>query len=209
MTLELEPRTKDLGNLNTPRKNGFIPGVVDIRKGKSKLVFLPINRLKNVVKRKNEILRLTLEGTEIGDALLVTTQRDPLSSKPVHFSLKVMDAETLRTQDVIRSVKVILKNRPEWLGKSESVQQVTDQLQIEGTAKAIPNRIEVDLELLKDGEPLMAKDIVLADSVRVIEEDEMKVIATVSKTTFIEPEVTTEEASTEDSMGVLNNEPTA
>lgn len=206
MNLDLQPRAKDLGNLNTTRKKGFIPGVVDTRKGKSKLVFLPLNRLQNVVKRKNEILRLTLDGTEIGDALLVTTQRDPLSRKPVHFSLKVMDPEVLRTEEVIRTVKVHLKNRPEWLAKEETVQQITDQLQISGTARAIPNRIEVDLEILKEGEPLMAKDLKLKDSLTVIEEDEMKVIATVSKNIFVEPEVTADEIDSE-AMGVLKTEP--
>lgn len=147
------------------RSTGRIPGVVYGHGIKNSAVDLDKRELENVLKTHGSNVLINLATDESDNLVMIKElQRDIISNDIVHIDFQTISFDTpISTMVPIRLVGK---------GKVESsegvVQQQISQLEVQGLPQNIPDAIDIDVSMLKPGNPLKIMDVEFANEISVI-----------------------------------------
>jgi large subunit ribosomal protein L25 len=205
--LEVKERTT-LGSPETRRlrRQGMIPGVLYGRGKAPTAVCVPDRELRRVLTGSHglhTILDVTFEGSGAPrPSILKDYQLDPVRGRIVHF-----DLQEVRLDQPIHA-QVVIELVGDSIGAREGgvLSLVTREINVEALPLEVPERIEVDVTDLELGGTLRLSDITVPDKVKLLDDPEAIVIATVTQPTRVEePEEVTEEGE-EGAEGVPEGE---
>jgi large subunit ribosomal protein L25 len=178
MTLTLETKPREAGkDLDTLRKDGFIPAVYYGKKQEATPVALSQKDFLKVFEEAGESTVVTLKGEKDLDALIHDVSYHPVSGDVRHVDFYVFE----EGQTV--SIQVPL----EFVGESEAVKQgavlnkVLHEVEVEASPRDLPSSIEIDISVLVDiNSQISVGSITLAEGVTMVTPVE-EVIAVVNE----------------------------
>jgi large subunit ribosomal protein L25 len=141
------------------RRAGKIPGVV-YGHGSSDLIAVDRRTLDDLLHHggRTGLIELQLGGKKFDTALVREVQIDPLSRKTIHIDLQRVGA----TEKVHASVPVVTTGTADGVRNFAGVMDViVHEIEIEGPANKLPDRLEVDVTPLGIHEHVTASDIKL------------------------------------------------
>jgi large subunit ribosomal protein L25 len=141
------------------RHAGKVPGVV-YGHGSNELIAVDRRALDDLLHRggRTGLIELQLGGKRFDTALVREIQIDPVSRKTIHVDLQRVGA----TEKVHASVPVIAVGTPDGVRNFSGVMDViVHEVEIEGAANKLPDRLEVDVTNLGIHEHVTAADIKL------------------------------------------------
>ncbi len=164
------------------RREGAIPAVLYGRETKS--VPLTVNPLdlKKALSTdagENTLLEIHIKGdgeeiTKI--ALLRDVQYDYLKSRPIHFDFQeVMMKELITVKIPIRIV-----GKAQGIQEGGILEEIMREIEVECLPASIPNVIDVDVTQLGIGDSLHISDLVLPESITVLQEPEQTIVTILS-----------------------------
>lgn len=136
------------------RKRGFIPGVLYGPEIGNFPIFIPE---KDFLKNLNQIhqrFEFKFEGKNLF-GIIQEIQKDPLTSKPIHFDIYV----PLISKTVTTAIPVIIKGEEEIIRQGYAVNKLLNEIEIEGLVEKLPENITIDVSNLSLGESIYIKDI--------------------------------------------------
>ncbi|MCP4911784.1 MAG: 50S ribosomal protein L25 [Oligoflexia bacterium] len=184
-TLNLKTRNLDRKSKKM-RSLGIVPGIVYGKNISNIPVKMTMAELYRALKEDGEVYQIE---TEKGEILVKfeSIQRDPLSRRPIHFSLTQLE----RGNESEIQVPVNLKGIPEGVKKGGTLVVIRDDLTVSATPKNMPEEIKGNIEDLDIGEKLTVGDLKVPKKVDVVEDDEL-VVAVCKPPTVVEEEVVEE-----------------
>ncbi len=150
------------------RATGKIPAVVYGHGTDPIHVTLPGHQIALILRKKNAVLELNIDGTEQA-ALVKDVQKDPVLRIIEHIDLIVLR----------KGEKVQVDVPVHFEGESASgtvAAQETNTLLVEVLAISIPERITISIEGLEDGTQILAKDVILPEGATLITEGDVLVV---------------------------------
>tara|TARA_R110002072_G_scaffold64203_1_gene159087 strand:+ start:63731 stop:64393 length:663 start_codon:yes stop_codon:yes gene_type:complete len=190
---KLSVDTRDLGTKNKSlRKLGVIPGVIYGKTIENINVKMAMNELYAALAEEGELYQVK---TASGEILVKfdEIQRDPLSRRPIHFSLLQLP------RGVSSELEVPVHLNGEAIGtKSGGILVVLkDDISIKGMPKDMPDMIEGDISNLAIGDKLTVAELKLPKGIELnVEADEVVAIC--------KPPVKAEELEISEEAGDLN-----
>lgn len=192
--LKVEERKKGTGGeLNSLRKQGFIPGVIYGEKKPNILVYLPKKEFVSFLHKKTPLLSLEI-GRNKESVIIKEKQIDPFRNDIIHIDfMRVSLKEKIEVKVGIKPIGIADGVKMEGI-----LEQHIYKLNIKCPAENIPEAIDVSVEGLKIGEALYIKDIVVPQEIEILD-DKDKIIFSI-----IPPRV---EEVAEETKGVETTEP--
>lgn len=184
------------------RNQGLVPGIVYGHKEPNVAVAVRADELDRAVRVQHaRMLELELDGKK-ETVLIREVQWDPFGRHLLHVDFE----RRAKTEKVKVTVPVELRNTPRATGGAV-LDQPLHTLHVECPLGAIPESIRVDITNLTLGQPIHVKDLVLPESVRVLESPDAVVVqlklpgaeaAAAPAAGTAEPEVIKKEKKTEE-----------
>jgi large subunit ribosomal protein L25 len=165
VTLAAQPRTKT-GSQATKsiRREGFIPGIVYGHGMTPVSLQIPAKALQQALSTKageNVVINLNVEGVKLKEStcLVKDLQHDPVTDKIKHIDFTVISM----TEKIDVKVHLVVKNAVEAPGIKEGgvLDIVHHEIEVECLPTDIPEKIEIDAKMMKIGDAVHAKDLVL------------------------------------------------
>jgi large subunit ribosomal protein L25 len=181
------------------RKEGLIPGVLYGR-SLTKPIAIPERELRHALTGGaglHAILDVVVDGDGDGKphpSILKDYQQDPIKQRVLHVDLQ----EVRLDQPIQASVTLTLIGGEEAPGVREGgvISLVTREINLEALPMEIPEHIDVDVSGLEMGDTLRLAQVIVPDNVRLLDDPEETVVATLTMPTReVEPEETPEEAA--------------
>jgi large subunit ribosomal protein L25 len=195
--LEVRPREQVGSRVSRRlRKEGLIPGVLYGR-SLTKPISIPERDLRHALTGGaglHTILDVVLDG-DGGNAhpsIIKDYQQDPVKLKLIHVDLQ----EVRLDQPIQASVAVALVGGEDAPGVREGgvISLVNREINVEALPMEVPEHIDVDVSAMEMGDTLRLTEVVVPDNVRLLDDPEETVIATLTMPTReVEPEPTEEE----------------
>jgi large subunit ribosomal protein L25 len=195
--LEVRPREQVGSRVSRRlRKEGLIPGVLYGR-SLTKPIAIPERDLRHALTGGaglHTILDVVVDGD--GDrahpSIVKDYQQDPVRLKVIHVDLQ----EVRLDQPIQASVTLTLVGGEEAPGVREGgvISLVTREVNVEALPMEVPEHIDVDVSGMEMGDTLRLSVVTVAGNVRLLDDPEETVIATLTMPTrVVEPEVEVEE----------------
>ncbi|MBI2871500.1 MAG: 50S ribosomal protein L25/general stress protein Ctc [Candidatus Omnitrophica bacterium] len=182
------------------RRGGFIPAVVYGKKEASVHLKVPRSDLERALRTGlggNVIIDLEIRGgvkAHSKTVLVREVQQDPVTGVIQHVDFDHISL----TQRIKIKVPVAVKGEAVGVVQDGGIlERILWELEVECLPADIPERIEVDCSLLKMGEAIHVKDLVLASSLKVLNEPDAVVVTVVHPEKEPEP-VAVEGAETQE-----------
>lgn len=180
------------------RREGQIPGVLYGR-GKARAVIVPERELRRALTGDHglhAILDVVVDGGDgkAHPSVLKEFQQDPVKGKLLHVDLQ----EVRLDRTIQASVAVTLIGAEDAPGVREGgvLNLVTRVLNVEALPLEVPDHVDVDVSRMQIGDTLRLSDVSVAENVKLLDDLEETVIATmVVPTRVVEPEEVPEEAA--------------
>lgn len=163
------------------RHTGKVPGVV-YGHGSSELIAVERRALDDLLHHggRTALIELQLGGKRFDTALVREIQIDPVSRKTIHVDLQRVSA----TEKVHASVPVVTVGTADGVRNLGGVMDVVmHEVEIEGPANKLPDRLEVDVTALGIHEHLTASDIKLPSGFKLLSNPDMVVVTVESSKT--------------------------
>jgi large subunit ribosomal protein L25 len=190
------------------RKQGLIPGVLYGRAKPPHPISVPERELRRVLTGDSglhAILDVVLQGQKTTHpSILKEYQQDPVKGRLIHIDLQ----EVRLDQPITASVSVTFIGAEDAPGIREGgvISQVNREVSVEALPMEIPEHLELDVSRVQIGDTLRVADLHVPEGVKLLDDPEETVLATVTMPTReVEPEV--EEA--EEGELAEGEEPTA
>ncbi|MBV8245479.1 MAG: 50S ribosomal protein L25 [Candidatus Eremiobacteraeota bacterium] len=168
LTLAIEPRPKTgTSTANHLRQSGKIPATLYGHGSDPQSIAIDARAFEDAMHHggRSSLITLTLGGKAADTALLRDVQRDPVSRKVIHADLQRVSAtETVHTELPIVTVGVA-RGVKEFGGVLDFV---THEVEIEGPANRIPDRLEIDVSSLGIHEHINASQVPLPEGFRML-----------------------------------------
>jgi large subunit ribosomal protein L25 len=158
------------------RKDGKIPGVLYGHGSEAQAIALARRGLDEILHRgaRTSLITLTMDGKRVDTALLREVQVDPVSRRIVHVDLQRVAAD----ETVQAKLPVVTVGTPEGVRSSGGVMDVVlHELEVEGPANKLPDRIEIDVTGLDIHQHVTAGEVALPDGFKMITPAENTVVA--------------------------------
>jgi large subunit ribosomal protein L25 len=179
------------------RKQGLIPGVLYGR-SKPHAICVPERELRRVLTGDSglhAILDVVLEGQKsTHPSILKEFQQDPVKGRLIHIDLQ----EVRLDQPITATVTVALVGGEDAPGIREGgvLSQVNREVNVEALPMEIPEHLELDVSNVQIGDTLRVADLRVPEGVKLLDDPEETVLATVTMPTrVVEPEEEVEEAA--------------
>jgi large subunit ribosomal protein L25 len=179
------------------RKQGLIPGVLYGR-SKPHAISIPERELRRVLTGDSglhAILDVVLEGQKsTHPSILKEFQQDPVKGRLIHIDLQ----EVRLDQPITATVTVALVGGEDAPGIREGgvLSQVNREVNVEALPMEIPEHLELDVSNVQIGDTLRVADLRVPEGVKLLDDPEETVLATVTMPTrVVEPEEEVEEAA--------------
>jgi large subunit ribosomal protein L25 len=156
------------------RHHGKVPGVV-YGHGSSELIAVERRALDDLLHHggRTALVELQLGGKRFDTALVREIQIDPVSRKAIHVDLQRVSA----TEKVHASVPVVAAGTPDGVRNFGGVMDViVHEVEIEGPANKLPDRLELDVTNLGIHEHVTAADIKLPSGFKLLTNPETIVV---------------------------------
>jgi large subunit ribosomal protein L25 len=188
------------------RRQGMIPGVLYGRGKSPTAVCVDERELRRVLTGSHglhTILDVTFEGSGAArPSILKDYQKDAVRGRITHFDLQ----EVRLDRPIQAQVVVELVGEAPGAREGGVLSLVSRELNVEALPMEVPDRIEVDVSALELGGTLRLSDITVPGNVKLLDDPDETVIATVTQPTRVEePEEVTEEGE-EGAEGVPQGE---
>ena len=175
-TLQAELRNDFGKNTNNRlRSSGFIPAVV-YSHGESQPIKVTEKALFNLFKGRvsaNIIFDLQISGSDDVTAFVKNYQMDPVTGKIIHLDFfKVTKGEKIQTK-----VPLDFVGSPIGLKSGGFVEIYHHEIEVECLPKDLPEKISIDISSLDLDNNIHAKNITLADSVKLISNSDVVLVA--------------------------------
>jgi large subunit ribosomal protein L25 len=158
------------------RKDGKIPGVLYGHGSEAQAIALARRGLDDILHRgaRTSLITLTMDGKRVDTALLREVQVDPVSRRIVHVDLQRVSAD----ETVQARLPVVTVGTPEGVRSFGGVMDVVlHELEVEGPANKLPDRIEIDVNELGIHQHVTAGEIALPEGFKMITPAENTVVA--------------------------------
>jgi large subunit ribosomal protein L25 len=184
----------DLGSAESRRlrRRGLIPGVLY---GRSKPVAIAIAErdLRAALTGKggtHAVLDLTVDGGGSHSAILKEFQVSPVRGKLTHVDLQ----EVRLDQPIQTAVAIRLSGEPTGVKEGGVLSQISNEVHVEGLPLEIPEHLDIDVSGMHIGDTLRLSELQVPEGVKLLDDPEETVLATVTLPTRVEePEVEVEE----------------
>jgi large subunit ribosomal protein L25 len=175
------------------RKQGLIPGVLYGR-SKPHAISVRERELRRVLTTSaglHAILDVVLEGQQsTHPSVLKEYQLDPVRGKLTHIDLQ----EVRLDQPISASVTVNLIGEPVGVKEGGVLSQVSREVTIEALPMEIPEHLDIDVSGMQIGDTLRLTELAVPENVKLLDDPEETVLATVTlPTREEEPEEVVEE----------------
>jgi len=165
-TLKATPRTTaGTREARKLRAQGQIPGVLYGHGKGTVALTLDQHELDLVILHRERLLEVDIDGTS-ENALLKDIQYDPLGSDILHVDLTRVDLD----ESIEVTVPVALRGTPAGSVDGGVLNQVTSEIRVECTARAIPEDVRVQVTEMQLGDVLRLSDIELPEGARLLDE---------------------------------------
>jgi large subunit ribosomal protein L25 len=182
------------------RKDGLIPAILYGRSA-PKAIAIPERDLRHALTGgagMHTILDVVVAGDGDGGkthpSIVKDFQQDAVRGKIVHVDLQ----EVRLDQPITATVTISLVGVEDAPGVREGgvISQVNREISLEALPMEVPEHIDVDVSAMEMGDTLRLADIGVPENVRLLDDPEATVLATLTMPTReIEPEETAEEAA--------------
>jgi len=159
--IELSTRDNKI-SLKKQRSAGIIPGVLFGGDTETKSVSLEENILKKFLNTKGTIYKVSNDNRDCF-VMFDEVQSDPATSKPLHFSLKVLP----KGQESSVDVPISFQGNDQKQGDKGLYVTFLTSVSVNGVPSEIPKEVKVDLSSLELGESFNVDDIKLADNLSI------------------------------------------
>jgi large subunit ribosomal protein L25 len=179
------------------RRQGLIPGVLYGRSEPHAIVVAEreLRRVLTTSAGLHAILDIVLDGQKsTHPSVLKEYQLDPIRGKLTHVDLQ----EVRLDQPIQASVTVNLVGEPEGVNEGGVLSQVSREVNVEALPMEIPEHLDIDVSGMQMGDTLRLIELVVPDNVKLLDDPEETVLATVTMPTRVEePEEELEEGELE------------
>lgn len=158
------------------RKDGKIPGILYGHGSDPQVVAFARRGLDEILHKgaRTSLITLTMDGKRVDTALLREVQVDPVSRRIVHVDLQRVSAdETVQTR-----LPVVTVGTPVGVRDFGGVMDVVlHELEVEGPANKLPDRIEIDVAELGIHQHVTAEEIPLPEGFKMITPPDTTVVS--------------------------------
>jgi large subunit ribosomal protein L25 len=188
------------------RKQGLIPGVLYGRSNPH-AISVRERELRHALTTSaglHAILDVVLEGQKsTHPSVLKEYQLDPIRGKLTHIDLQ----EVRLDQPIQASVTVNLIGEPAGVKEGGVLSQVSREVNVEALPMEIPEHLDIDVSGMQMGDTLRLTELEVPDNVKLLDDPEVTVLATVTMPTRVEePEEALEEGEEAELEGVPSEE---
>jgi large subunit ribosomal protein L25 len=158
------------------RKTGKIPGILYGHGSDAQAIAFARRALDEILHRgaRTSLITLTMDGKRVDTALLREVQVDPISRRIVHVDLQRVSAD----ETVQAKLPVVAVGTPVGVRDSGGVMDVVlHELEVEGPANKLPDRIEIDVAELGIHQHVTAAEIKLPEGFKMITPADATVVA--------------------------------
>lgn len=158
------------------RKTGKIPGILYGHGSDAQAIAFARRALDEILHRgaRTSLITLTMDGKRVDTALLREVQVDPISRRIVHVDLQRVSAD----ETVQAKLPVVTVGTPAGVRDSGGVMDVVlHELEVEGPANKLPDRIEIDVAELGIHQHVTAAEIKLPEGFKMITPADATVVA--------------------------------
>ncbi len=158
------------------RKDGKIPGILYGHGSDAQAIAFARRGLDEILHRgaRTSLITLTMDGKRVDTALLREVQVDPVSRRIVHVDLQRVSAD----ETVQAKLPVVTVGTPVGVRDFGGVMDVVlHELEVEGPANKLPDRIEIDVAELGIHQHVTAAEIALPEGFKMITPADATVIA--------------------------------
>lgn len=177
------------------RRSGRVPGVLYGGGGESLGFDADARELRLALASSGAVLDLSVDGKKATPVVLKEAQRDPVRGQTVH-----VDLLRVRLDEAIHAlVPLELTGTEDAPGVKEGgvLEQVTRELNVEALPTAIPESIVHDIGEMQIGEAIGLAAVVIPEGVKLLDDIEETVVATLSPPRLQTEEEEEVEAETE------------
>jgi len=167
------------------RKQGLIPGVLYGR-SKPHAISVPERDLRHALTTSaglHAILDVVLAGQKsTHPSVLKEYQLDPIRGKLTHIDLQ----EVRLDHPIQASVTVNLIGEPAGVKEGGVLSQVSREVNVEALPMEIPEHLDIDVSGMEMGDTLRLTELQVPDNVKLLDDPETTVLATVTMPTRVE-----------------------
>ncbi|MFN2449435.1 MAG: 50S ribosomal protein L25 [Candidatus Baltobacteraceae bacterium] len=175
LSLTIERReSAGTGKARALRGAGKVPGVL-YGHGSSEAIAIERRALDELLHRggRTGLIQLSLGGKKLDTALVREVQIDPVSRKTIHIDFQRVSA----TEMVHARLPLTMIGVPDGVRNMGGVMDViVHEIEVEGPANKLPERLEIDVENLGIHEHVNAGDIKLPEGIKLLTNPEATVV---------------------------------
>ena len=160
------------------RRSGRVPGVLYGGGGEAVSFDADARELRLALARSGAVLDLSVDGGKATPVVLKETQRDPVRGETVHIDLLRVRLD----QAIHAIVPIELTGTEDAPGVKEGgvLEQITREANVEALPTAIPESLVHNVGEMQIGEHIGLADLALPEGVRLLDDLEETVVATLS-----------------------------
>ncbi len=163
---------KGKGAAGRLRREGRIPGIVYGRGIEPISIEVDevdiLKTFRNV--SESTILKIDVEGTEV-EAFVKETRRNIINGKLLHIDFYAIErGQLLRT-----TVPLVLTGTPVGVLDGGTLEQMVHAVEVECLPRDLPESLEVDVSALEEGDALRILDIVVAEGVEILSDEDQQI----------------------------------
>jgi len=174
------------------RRQGLIPGVLYGREEPVSIT-IPERDLRAALTTRgglNAVLDVVVDGGKTHSSVLKEFQRDVVRGNITHVDLQ----EVRLDQPIHATVPLELHGEAAGVKEGGVLSQVTNELNVEALPMEVPEHLEVDVSEMHIGDTLRLSSLTVPEGVKLLDDLEETVLATVTQPTRVEePEPEVEE----------------
>ncbi|HEV2261811.1 MAG TPA: 50S ribosomal protein L25 [Candidatus Rubrimentiphilum sp.] len=158
------------------RRDGKIPGILYGHGSNPQAIAFARRNLDEILHRgaRTSLITLTMDGKRVDTALLREVQIDPVSRRIIHVDLQRVRAD----ETVHARLPVVTVGTPEGVRSFGGVMDVVlHDLEVEGPANKLPDRLEVNVADLGIHQHVTAAEIPLPEGFKMITEPDAIVVS--------------------------------
>ena len=157
------------------RRGNFAPGILYGRHMEAESVQFDKNELNTIIRRHGDRARIKIvyEGNE-SLGIFKEVARDVLTREIFHLDIQLVDLQ----EELTLIVPIVLHGADALTHKKLVLQQNLAEVQLTGRVDLIPNRLEIDVSDMEDGDTKILGDVELPEGIVYSEEPDTLILTT-------------------------------
>lgn len=157
------------------RRGDFTPAVLYGRNMETKSVQFDKNELNTIIRKYGDRARIKINFEEKESlGIFKEVSRDVLTREIFHLDIQLVDLR----EELTLIVPIIIHGADAVMQKKLVLQQNLAEVQLTGRVDLIPNKLEIDVSLMEDGDTKVLGDIEVPDGITYSEEPDTLILTT-------------------------------